>query len=339
MLTSAAGAITDTYEDDAFGNLIAHSGTTPNAYLYRGERYDADLGLYYLRARWYNPVTGRFMTRDPYQGSIYDPASLHRYNYARANPANFIDPSGRDAAAEYSVTTAVDFAANQIAVAALGEVVRCSYFALASGVELVGQTIGQDLLQLLTNFKTCSAHVTVTQLLTDAAANAAFGFAIGAVGDAIGGLLGDAAQGGIALDEVRAGAIDPPAPGQSTPNALTTPPNCAVFWCGLGKGGAERAAEWAAQHEGQTLEMSLESNGVSMPPWDASNPASVAAWRDASLDFAAGASGDVRVLQGDVLRLGPIWSEEFGALQANPNVTSITSINPQTGLEVQLWQR
>jgi len=339
MLTSAAGAVTDTYEYDAFGNLIARAGATPNAYLYRGERYDTDLGLYYLRARWYNPASGRFMTRDPYQGSIYDPASLHRYNYARSNPVNFIDPSGRDAAAEYSVTTAVDFAANQIAVAALGEVVRCSYFALASGVELVGQTIGQDLLQLLTNFKTCSAHVTVTQLLTDAAANAAFGFAIGAVGDAIGGLLGDAAQGGIALDEVRAGAIDPPAPGQSTPNALTTPPNCAVFWCGLGKGGAERAAEWAAQHEGQTLEMSLESNGVSMPPWDASNPASVAAWRDASLDFAAGASGDVRVLQGDVLRLGPIWSEEFGALQANPNVTSITSINPQTGLEVQLWQR
>ncbi len=92
-------------EYDAFGNLISHSGTTPNAYLYRGERYDADLGLYYLRARWYNPVTGRFMTRDPYQGSIYDPASLHRYNYARANPVNFVDPSGRFAAGEYRAAT------------------------------------------------------------------------------------------------------------------------------------------------------------------------------------------------------------------------------------------
>ena len=63
MLTNAAGAVTDTYEYDAFGNLIARTGTTPNAYLYRGERYEHDLGLYYLRARWYNPVTGRFMTR------------------------------------------------------------------------------------------------------------------------------------------------------------------------------------------------------------------------------------------------------------------------------------
>jgi len=56
-----------------------------------------DLGLYYQRARWYNPVTGRFMTRDPYAGSIYAPASLHRYNYARSNPVNYIDPSGRGA--------------------------------------------------------------------------------------------------------------------------------------------------------------------------------------------------------------------------------------------------
>ena len=75
MLTNSAGAVTDTYEYDAFGNEIAPTGSTPNAYLYRGERYDSDLGLYYLRARWYNPVTGRFMTRDPYEGSIYDPAA------------------------------------------------------------------------------------------------------------------------------------------------------------------------------------------------------------------------------------------------------------------------
>ena len=108
MLTSPSGAVTDTYAYDAFGNLIASSGTTPNPYLYRGERYDSDLGLYYLRARWYNPVTGRFMTRDPYQGSIYDPASLHRYNYARANPANFIAPSGRFAACEYGQLTFTD---------------------------------------------------------------------------------------------------------------------------------------------------------------------------------------------------------------------------------------
>jgi RHS repeat-associated protein len=92
MLTNSAGTVTDAYEYDAFGNLIAQTGSTPNAYLYRGERFDSDLGLYYLRARWYNPATGRFMTRDPYQGNIWDPASLHRYSYARANPVNHSFP-------------------------------------------------------------------------------------------------------------------------------------------------------------------------------------------------------------------------------------------------------
>ena len=46
---------------------------------YRGEQYDPDLGLYYLRARYYNPATGRFLSRDPEDGKASDPASLHKY--------------------------------------------------------------------------------------------------------------------------------------------------------------------------------------------------------------------------------------------------------------------
>ena len=77
----------------------------------------------------------------------------------------------------------------------------------------------------------------------------------------------------------------------------------------------------------------------SMLVWDASNPASVAAWRQASIDFAAGASGEVVVSRGDDLRLNAIWRDEFSALQANPNVNSIWAINPDSGSEVLLWQR
>jgi RHS repeat-associated protein len=86
QLTNAAGAVTDAYEYDAFGNEVNSTGTTPNNYLYRGEQWDPDLGLYYLRARYYNPVTGRFLSRDPYAGNTYDPPSLHRYRYATGNP-------------------------------------------------------------------------------------------------------------------------------------------------------------------------------------------------------------------------------------------------------------
>jgi len=96
QLTNATGTVTDTYEYDAYGNFFTTSGSTPNNYLYRGEQYDPDLGLYYLRARYYNPLTGRFTGRDPFGGYLLVPFSQHAYNYAAADPVNWRDPSGRD---------------------------------------------------------------------------------------------------------------------------------------------------------------------------------------------------------------------------------------------------
>ena len=96
QLTSTAGAITDTYDYDAFGNKINSTGSTPNNMLYRGEQFDSDLGLYYLRARYYNPVTGRFMSRDPEDGKIKEPKTLHKYLYAGGDPVNRVDPLGRE---------------------------------------------------------------------------------------------------------------------------------------------------------------------------------------------------------------------------------------------------
>jgi RHS repeat-associated protein len=96
-LTNSAGTVTDTYDYDAFGNKINSTGTTPNNYLYRGEQYDSDLGLYYLRARYYNTLSGRFMSRDPEDGKPIDPKTLHKYLYADGDPVNATDPSGREA--------------------------------------------------------------------------------------------------------------------------------------------------------------------------------------------------------------------------------------------------
>ena len=94
-LTDEAGTVTDRYDYDAFGVLLSRAGTTENAYLYCGEQYDADLGLYYLRARYLNPDSGRFWTMDSCEGSRADPASLHKYCYAAANPVSSVDPSGQ----------------------------------------------------------------------------------------------------------------------------------------------------------------------------------------------------------------------------------------------------
>jgi RHS repeat-associated protein len=94
-LTDEAGAITDEYTFSAFGELIAHAGPDPNAYLFAGEPLDPNSGFYYNRARWMDPRAGRFTSMDPVAGSPFDPPSLHAYLYAAADPVDKIDPSGQ----------------------------------------------------------------------------------------------------------------------------------------------------------------------------------------------------------------------------------------------------
>ncbi len=107
-LTDESGSITDVYDYDAFGTLIYRSGTTDNDYLYRGERFDSDIGEYCLRARFYNQATGRFWNADTYEGDNADPVSLHRYLYANMNPVTFIDPSGKySSLSELSMVSAI----------------------------------------------------------------------------------------------------------------------------------------------------------------------------------------------------------------------------------------
>jgi RHS repeat-associated protein len=94
-LTSSSGLVTDTYDYTAFGEELAHSGTTVNAFRYVGEQYDANSGFYNLRARLYDPANGRFTSVDPLDGKRTDPTSLHKYLYANNSPLNFSDHSGK----------------------------------------------------------------------------------------------------------------------------------------------------------------------------------------------------------------------------------------------------
>jgi RHS repeat-associated protein len=96
QLTSASGAITDTFDYDAFGNIVDQTGSTPNNYLFAGEQYDPALGLYYNRARYLNTTTGRFWSMDAYEGYDQSPLSLHKYLYVANNVPNSKDSSGRD---------------------------------------------------------------------------------------------------------------------------------------------------------------------------------------------------------------------------------------------------
>ena len=95
QLSDATTAITDEFDFDAFGNLLARTGTTENEFLYVGQQLDPNLGFYYLRARYMDPTSGRFISRDPFAGNSFDPPSLHKYSYALNNPVNVVDPTGR----------------------------------------------------------------------------------------------------------------------------------------------------------------------------------------------------------------------------------------------------
>jgi RHS repeat-associated protein len=100
-LTNNAGAVTDSYSYDAFGNLLTSQGTTVNPYRYTGQQFDSLTGLYDLRARYYDPTSGRFLSRDTAAIDFSSPVELNRYSYAEENPINLSDPSGQASLAEY----------------------------------------------------------------------------------------------------------------------------------------------------------------------------------------------------------------------------------------------
>ena len=96
-LTGETGESVVSYTYDIYGSVEERSGAQadlPNPYLYRGEYTDALTGNQYLRARYYRPSTGSFLTRDTYPGDQTEPVSLNRYTYAGNDPVNLEDPSG-----------------------------------------------------------------------------------------------------------------------------------------------------------------------------------------------------------------------------------------------------
>jgi len=148
-LTDTSGAVTDTYDYDAFGNLLHSSGATPNNYLYTGEEFDPDLHTYYLRARYLNPVTGRFLTIDPYLGDLMDPVSLHRYLYAGVDPVNHKDPTGQQfdmisISISIDIDIDIDFTYNQNVIKFGITAAKCIFCLINPGYQL--QDVALDLI-------------------------------------------------------------------------------------------------------------------------------------------------------------------------------------------------
>ncbi len=94
QLTQTNGTITKNYDYDAFGIEKDIDQNDTNPFRYCGEYYDTETGTIYLRARYYDPSVGRFITEDSYLGKIEDPLSLNLYVYCANNPIMLVDPSG-----------------------------------------------------------------------------------------------------------------------------------------------------------------------------------------------------------------------------------------------------
>jgi RHS repeat-associated protein len=95
-ITDADGKVTDRYQYSAYGEILSSSGNTDTPFLYNGRdgvMTDAN-GLYYMRARYYNPEIRRFVSQDILLGVVIDGQSLNRYAYVQGNPIGYVDPLG-----------------------------------------------------------------------------------------------------------------------------------------------------------------------------------------------------------------------------------------------------
>ena len=88
-LTNVDGEIENSYSYDVFGSIREEKEVVFNYFKYSGEQYEKEIEQYYLRARFYNPVIGRFTQEDVYRGD-----GLNLYVYVVNNPLLWIDPSG-----------------------------------------------------------------------------------------------------------------------------------------------------------------------------------------------------------------------------------------------------
>jgi RHS repeat-associated protein len=89
-LSDSSGDTVQTYQYTVYGEVWASDIDFPNPYMFAGRRYDIEIGLYYNRARYYNPFIGRFLQIDPVGYKV----GMNLYAYCGNSPLNFVDPSG-----------------------------------------------------------------------------------------------------------------------------------------------------------------------------------------------------------------------------------------------------
>ncbi len=95
LLTGDGGTVTDSYGITPYGETVTAMGSTPNPFTWLGRwgvMQEGSTGLYYMRARYYDSMSARFLSRDPIRQ--LGPREINPYQYASGDPLSRIDPSG-----------------------------------------------------------------------------------------------------------------------------------------------------------------------------------------------------------------------------------------------------
>jgi RHS repeat-associated protein len=96
-LSSGTGAVSDSYAYSPYGELLIHNGTSTQPFTFIGAfGIRAESGLYQMGMRYYDPITARFLSRDPGRANLRDVRSLDPYVYALGNPMTYIDRNGAE---------------------------------------------------------------------------------------------------------------------------------------------------------------------------------------------------------------------------------------------------
>ncbi|MCP4606345.1 MAG: hypothetical protein GY847_38510, partial [Proteobacteria bacterium] len=126
-LSDENGAKAANYYYTSYGELWnqGHSFADTNKYRYTGEQFDDETGFYYLRARYYDPSIGRFLTQDNCRGGqgcvdTKRPLSLNKYLYANGNPMLYVDPSGHFGLMEVMYVTTTMGQLSNVAIPSFG---------------------------------------------------------------------------------------------------------------------------------------------------------------------------------------------------------------------------